>query len=384
MGSRSKPRVVFWNGIPAPYIQERFNAIALRGNLDFEAWFSGRSEPDRSWLMRESEWEFRYRYLPDVTSAAGLPRLNLPTGLLRNRPDLLVSLYAHPSFLLGWLAARSLGVRTAFRVLQTFSSWVTRSPWKEATKRWLFPRVDGFFVPGPDGASHVESYGGETERIHRITQSVDVEHFSTGREAWLPRRTEVRRSLGLSGATFLYVGRLWRGKGLDHLIDAFAALSERSEDVSLLLVGDGVDEAYYRQRCADRGLDRVTFTGFVQKDELPRLYAAADVFVFPTLGDPYGIAVSEAMASSLPIISSSAAGEIRERVEDGLNGFIVPPGNSLALRERMGLLACRRELRTQMGEASVRKIVRHTPDRWAADFEEGVERILSLPKASAA
>ena len=77
--------------------------------------------------------------------------------------------------------------------------------------------------------------------------------------------------------------------------------------------------------CAERGIRNVIFAGFFQKAELPRLYAAADVFVFPTLGDPYGLVVDEAMACSLPIISTSAAGEIRDRVESGVNGFVVPP-----------------------------------------------------------
>lgn len=381
MVATSRPRVVFWNGIPSPYIQERFNAVARRGNLDFEAWFSAKSEAGRSWRVDEREWEFEHHYVPNLLSGTRGCRLNLPVRLLHRAPDLLVSLYADPSCLLGWFVARRLGARTAFRVLRTYPSWVRRTRLKEAAKAWLFPRVDGFFVPGPDGARQVESYGGDAGRVHCVTQSVDVQHFSAQRQAQLKRRDEIRRSLNLSGTTFIYVGRLWRSKGLDYLIDAFATLQERLDgDASLLLVGDGVDEARYRRRCDKRGLRKVTFTGFVDRDALPKLHAAADVFVFPTLGDPYGLVVDEAMACSLPIITSSAAGEIRERVEEGVNGFIVPPANSKALSNRMELLARDPALRAEMGEASTRKVAGHTPERWAKDFEDGVERILAMPR----
>jgi len=96
----ASPRVVYWNNIPAPYMVERFNAVARRGHLDLEAWFNARLEPDRSWEVDESSWLFPYRYLPSVLVAGR--RLSLPAPLAGRRlPDLLVSLYAEPSFLLG-------------------------------------------------------------------------------------------------------------------------------------------------------------------------------------------------------------------------------------------------------------------------------------------
>ena len=121
----------------------------------------------------------------------------------------------------------------------------------------------------------------------------------------------------------------------------------------------------------------VLFTGFKPKPELPRYYTLADVFVFPTLGDPYGLAVDEAMACSLPVISSSAAGEIRDRVEDGVNGYIVPPEDSAALAARMLELTQDPALRAQMGRTSSEKIQGHTPEQWAADFERIVHALLT-------
>jgi glycosyltransferase involved in cell wall biosynthesis len=372
-------RVVYWNNIPAPYMVERFNAVARRGNLDFEAWFNVRVGLHRSWAVEESTWEFSYRYLPSV--GVGARRLSLPSPLLgHDLPDLLVSLYAEPSFLLGWVIARRRGVKTAFWCEVTFDRWVERRPWKEFAKRRLLPSADAILTAGGDGRSYALRYGVDPERVFILPHAIDVDHFASGCERNGGSRETVRRSLGLRGTTFIYVGRLWRGKGLDYLVDAFAGLEQRLVGgVSLLLVGDGVDEAHYRRLCEERGLSNVAFAGFVQKDGLPELYAAADAFVFPTLGDPWGLVVDEAAASRLPVISTSAAGEISDRIADGVNGFIVPPADSTALLQAMETFATSPELRTRMGEEAARRIVGHTPERWAQEFEQAVDLILSLP-----
>jgi glycosyltransferase involved in cell wall biosynthesis len=302
--------------------------------------------------------------------------------LRRDLPDLLVSLYAEPSFLLGWAIARGRGVRTAFWCEVTFDRWVQRHPCKERLKRSIFPRVDATLGSGEQSRAFAMRYGVRPERALLLPHVIDVAHFVAGREKAVPGRDRARAELGLRGTVFLYVGRLWWGKGLEHLVDAFSALQRRTEEeVSLLLAGDGPEEAHLRARTQAEGLRNVVFVGFVQKPDLPRYYTMADAFVFPSLGDPYGLVVDEAMACSLPVISTSAAGEIGDRIEDGVNGYIVPPENSAALLDRMEVLAHDQGLRARMGEASARRIAGHTPERWADDFEQAAERILSMPRA---
>ena len=98
------PYVVYWNNIPSPYMVERFNALADRGSLQFEAWFNDRLDSERSWDIDESSWHFRYRYLPK-TSFAG-HTFHWPLPHFGQRPDVLISLYAEPIFLIGWWMAR--------------------------------------------------------------------------------------------------------------------------------------------------------------------------------------------------------------------------------------------------------------------------------------
>ena len=374
--ARSRPRVIYWNNIPAPYMVERFNAVVRRGNVDLEAWFGARTEPDRSWAIDESTWRFPYRYLPRV--GIGRYKLSLPTSVLTARhPDLLVSLYATPSFLIGLRVAWWRRWRTALWVEVTFDSWIRRRRWKDALKRAVFQRVDGIITAGQDGRAFATRYGVSSGGVHIARHVVDSEYFATEAATARATRDSIRADLGISGVVFVYVGRLWWVKGTRPLLAAYAALDrELPGRTSLLLVGHGPDEARIAEIARAQGLN-VKLAGFHQRVDLPRLYAAGDGFVFPSLGDTYGLVVDEAMATGLPVISSTAVGEIRERVVDGVNGYLVAPNDPEALTAAMRRLVVDPALRHQMGARSAEMIAPYTPDRWAEAFERAVEGILS-------
>jgi glycosyltransferase involved in cell wall biosynthesis len=370
-------RVVYWNNIPAPYMVDRFNAIAVRGNLEFEAWFSARTEPDRSWSVDEDTWGFRFQYLPGIT-VRSRPFAFAPKLFGSALPDVLVGLHADPGFLASHTLARARGVRTVFWVTPTFDAWIHRRKWKEAIKRGAFAHVAAIFTTGADGTAFAERYGAARERIFVLPHFVDCSYLTSQLRNASVERGAVRAELGIRGLAYLYVGRLWRGKGLDYLIDAFAKfVSETGLEATLVLVGDGPEESRLRQRADEERL-RVVFAGFHQRDQLSRIYAAADVFVFPTLGDPFGHVVEEAMSCGLPVISTSAAGEIRSRMSDGHDGFIVPPGDSCALFERMEVLAKNKSLRDDVGRAAAERVRDRGVDDWAAEFESAIDSVLAL------
>jgi glycosyltransferase involved in cell wall biosynthesis len=259
----------------------------------------------------------------------------------------------------------------------TFDTWVRRHALKEALKRRIFGRVDGVITAGRDGRAMAHRYGVDPDRIHIVRHVVDVDHFASATALARRQREETRTALGLHGVVYLYVGRLWQGKGVRILLDAYAeAVAEGGKSTSLLVVGDGPEAPTIRRLSAEHGLS-VRLAGFRQKDELPLMYAASDIFVFPTLGDPYGLVVDEAMAAGLPVISTRSAGEINERVRDGENGYLVPAGDATALAGAMRRLGSDPALRNRMGARSAEIIAPYTPDRWAEQFEIAVDAIVA-------
>ena len=372
----SRPRVAYWNNLPAPYMVERFEAVARRGALDFEAWFSEVETPERSWRVEPGSWLFAHR-LARVRRVGGrlvgLPP-RIPVG---EWPDLVVSLYAEPPYLTGLLQSRLRGAHTALWVEVTYDSWVRRSRAKESLKRRVFGAADGILTVGQDGRAYARKYGVDDARMHYLPHTIDARRFAADSAAHAEGRDSLRQSLGVHGVTFAYVGRLWSGKGVDDLVAAFAVARRATNlDMSLLLVGDGPDEAALRARCAAEGVEGVVFAGFHQQEELPAYYAASDVFVFPTLGDPYGLVVDEAMACSLPVLSSTGAGEIRRRVTDGVTGYVYEAGDVATLARLMLDLAADPDRRRAMGARAAQRVSWQSPDAWAEQFERVALEIL--------
>ena len=94
--------------------------------------------------------------------------------------------------------------------------------------------------------------------------------------------------------------------------------------------------------------------GFAQREQLPAYYALADVFVFPTHTDPWGLVVNEAMACGLPVISSDAAGCAADLVESGWNGRVFPAGDIQPTVFRYGRTWTRRRATIAHGPAQRR------------------------------
>ena len=361
-------RVLYWFTQPTPYVVARFNTVAQQPGIDFHAVFSLVREPDRSWDVDESGWKFPASYLG---------RIKVPVRELRRlRPDVFVLEYDRWNLALGAVVGFAAARRVAFRVLPNFDAWSTRTWWRELAKNVLFKAIDGAKVPGPDGAALAARYGLPAQRAAVVTQSVDVAHYARGRAMPAGRRQRLRAARGLSGCVFLYVGRVWAGKGLDELFDAYRQVRAVRDDVSLLVVGDGVD--YERYAARETATPGVTFAGFIQPNDIPEWYAVCDVLVFPTHGDPNGLVVEEALAAGCPVIVSDAAGDIRDRVPEGV-GRVFPVGDASALASAM----------TELAEPSVRDLMaRRAPDwvawkndeRYAEDFARFARGLTDKPR----
>jgi glycosyltransferase involved in cell wall biosynthesis len=361
---------------------ERFNALHDRGNVELEVWFSERTVADRSWRIDEAQWRFAYRYLPRL--AVGGRGLAVATPLLRGRrPDVLIMQYGAAEYVIAWAVAVLRRWRTAFWVEVTFDTWVRRRAYAEWLKHRMFRRLDGVLTAGDDGAAFARGYGAADERIQLVRHVVDADFFAEGAERARADRDSARRQLGLKGTVFVYVGRIWEPKGVFDLVQAYERVRLGGVAASLLVIGDGRDEARLRSLIAERNLDRIALTGFVQREALPAWYGIADVLVFPTRGDPYGMVVDEAMAAGLPVISTTNAGEILPRVIPGQTGWLVPAEDPVRLAAAISAAAHDPDAIRTMGQIASRRMAGVGPHRWAIECEDAVSSILHMPPPTA-
>lgn len=193
----------------------------------------------------------------------------------------------------------------------------------------------------------VELYGVPEEKIHVVYNGLDATKFP------LQKRDDYRRLLGQEYGLgeelrILYVGSGFRRKGVPALIEAAARLTI---PFRLFVVGKGRN-GYLKRRAQHLGVgDRVVFTGPVR--DVERFYLGCDLFAFPTLYDPFSNATLEAMACSLPVITSAYNG-VAELIREGEEGIVLrnpldPREIADALsrladpevRQRMGVLAAK-------------------------------------------
>jgi glycosyltransferase involved in cell wall biosynthesis len=220
-------------------------------------------------------------------------------------------------------------------------------------QRWLRRLIrrapHAYLVNGRQGRDYVEDLGVGSESIFEVGQVVDTQSFAHRLSA--DERAAVRDELGVCGHCYLFCGSLSPRKGSDKLLDAWREFSrEAGHDATLVLVGEGSERAGLEQRVADAGLTNVRFLGHVQRDRLPAIYQAADVFVLPTLEDCWALVVNEAMASGLPVINSKYAGS-SDLIVDGETGWVVDPFDRNDMLEKLRLAWQARDRRRSMSEA---------------------------------
>ena len=174
---------------------------------------------------------------------------------------------------------------------------------------------------------------------------LDVVHMSVDTDRFVPP-TEPRTGGPLR---ILDVGRLVPEKGAPVLLDAVELLTQGGVAVELRFVGGGELDAELTRIIAERGLgDRVPLVGSVGQDEILAQYHWADVFCLPSFQEGLPVVLMEAMATELPVITSTING-IPELVKDGRNGFLLPPGRADLLADALTTLAADPGLRLQFG-----------------------------------
>jgi PEP-CTERM/exosortase A-associated glycosyltransferase len=188
------------------------------------------------------------------------------------------------------------------------------------------------------------------DRITVIPNAVDTEAFAFD----LAPDRELRKRLGFDGKVVLgFIGSFYGYEGLELLIDAFARLVRRRDDVRLLFVGGGMREEAMKSLAAQHGLaDRIGFVGRVPHDQVQKYYSVIDLLVYPRLPVRVTELVTplkplEAMAQGRLLVASDVGGQ-RELIRDGETGFLFPAGSIDGLVDKVESVLARQECWAQV------------------------------------
>lgn len=154
----------------------------------------------------------------------------------------------------------------------------------------------------------------------------------------------------------LYVGRLAVNKGLPILLQSLITLKASHPELILTVVGDGAERKKLTQMTEQLGLkEQVKFVGYQSQAEVREHLQHTDVFVLPSFAEGVPVVLMEAMAAGVPVVATQIAG-IGELVEEGISGYLVPPGDPISLSQRIEILLIDSELRAKFGFSGRRKV----------------------------
>lgn len=200
-------------------------------------------------------------------------------------------------------------------------------------------------------------YGARPESVFILPNTCDVGDFARQSAFWRTQRPVVKAQLGIEAdCVILYVGRLVREKGITVLLRAFRELRRNREDVALLCVGDGRLRRSLESSIRSWELPGVRIHGWAHPHDLPRLYAVADVLVLPSVDEPWGAVVTEAMAARLPVVVTRQVGAAGDLVSDGVTGLVVAEGDPSSLCAALERLVSNPAERGAMGSRAFERV----------------------------
>ena len=170
---------------------------------------------------------------------------------------------------------------------------------------------------------------------------------------------------------FLFVGQVIARKGIEYLLESFSLIP--SEFVELEIVGDYNEKSpiYLKYK----NYKNITFRGQVTSDKMKKIYQDADVFVFPSLAEGMALVGLEAMSCGLPIISTYNSG-LDHLIINEYNGFIIPPGDTEKIKEKIEWFIINKDKIHEMGRNSQKIVSDYTWENYERNLRDVVEKLV--------
>jgi glycosyltransferase involved in cell wall biosynthesis len=279
-----------------------------------------------------------------VASAPICP--GMPARLARLTADILHLQYPSPPGEVSYLLTHT---RTPMVI--SYQADITRQaailPLYRPVIEAVLDRARLVMAASPQYIEHSEFLRTRREKCRVVPLGIELDPFES-LAPFAGEAAKLRESCG-GGPIVLFVGRFRHYKGLRVLLRAM-----RDVPATLLLVGGGGEEPELRALHRELGLgDRVRFAGTLDERELLVHLAAADVFVLPSISpaEAFGLAMIEAMASGVPVVSTELGTGTSFVNQNGDTGLVVPPSDPVALADAIRTLIADPERRRKMGEA---------------------------------
>ena len=325
-------KLLIIHGIWSPYSHARFVAIAKNlKDTELTVFFQNSSVKYRKWDAKITDSSYHMVFLKNIAipvsaNTAFVCNINytIYQDIKRYNPDRII--------VAGWDSFATLAaIVYAKRHDKEIVLWTDSTIHENSFIRTIsMPYVtlimrffDGFISGGTAAAEYLRTLG-VRRNIENFYNPVDVDHFSKQGLLSLQAKRMVREKIGVrdNSKIIIFSGRLVTIKCVNLLIEAFLRVNRQFHDIELLIVGYGPEEHRLKKLAGNNR--NIHFLGHRGIDEIPMIYGIADILVLPSISEPWGLVVNEAMACGCAIIVSDRCGCSRDLIQD--NGIIVEGG----------------------------------------------------------
>lgn len=324
-------KIAIIHNIVTPYRLELFEKLSKHKYIDeLNVFYCLERYNDRNWNLKYDA-EYQYKILPGYTFT--FPIIKLPCSI---NPSIFNEIRNN-----NYDAIIVCGFTDMTTQLAYISCKINHVPiilWSELSGIYLFKyhalynpiirffakNSDALLVPGTQSKKYHEKMGASSDKIFISPNTNNEQRYIDKIKRYKENSSLVYKELSITTTkNIIFVGRFIKRKSVEYLIKSFINVKAEIDDLGLILVGDGPEKKNLQALCKDSRVKDVYFTGFVSEEEKIKYYSISNLFVLPSLWDIHPLVLPEAMACSLPIISTKGVASACDIVIDGENGYII-------------------------------------------------------------
>lgn len=357
--------VLFLTNIPSPYKVDFFDLLGQKCNLTVLYERHSATNRESNWLKNENI-KFRAIFLKGKN--VGEEQAFCP-GILRYLKKYDTIIISDYSSLTGILAILYLKIKKKKFILHADGGIIkNESIWKKKFKTFLISLASYYFSSGCETTKYFCYYGASVDRIHEypFTSVSQKNILST-----LPNKNDFKRKLDIKEKfVIVSIGQMIPRKGFDILLKVALKTDNR---IGYYLIGGEPYQALieYKEK---HHLENVHFIPFVKTEKIYEYLKAAEIFVFLTREDIWGLVINEAMAVGTPIISSKKCNAALEMITDNRNGYLVEGDDIAQIVEKIEILFNSHKIRTAMGNNNLRQAKIFSLENMVEVYFAGIEK----------
>lgn len=326
-------KLLYITNIPAPYRQKRYNLmqeIFPKNGIEFETLYMAKIEPNRNWIIPSESFRYNFTIFKGIHPVIGNFFCHFNPGLLirllkKDYDIAIVGGMASPSH---WLAPFFIPKKVikVMSVESNLFSTVRKKGIGSKIKKLLLNKMDAYQVTGTPQMDYINFFLQQVskKKFIKLPNLIDEEVFRDTVTSLRKSQQKLRESYGVDERTQMWVlpARLIPIKGIIPFINLLKGI----KNIRLFILGNGELENEIIDLISKEKLS-VSLTGFIQQDDVVKYYAAADLFILPSMKDPSPLSVIEACASGLPLLVSSRIGNLEDVLDGVKNGWHYDPVN---------------------------------------------------------